>query len=127
MTLLGIGNDIVEIGRMRAVFAKYPHRFLKRVFTPLEQKYCLEHQDPIPHLAGRFAAKEAVVKALGVGFSQGLTWLDIEIQRQTDGRPTVYLSPCTAELFHHPLVLISISHCREYATAVATWVAPSGT
>jgi holo-[acyl-carrier protein] synthase len=119
--ILGIGNDIVEIARIKAVLARYPQRFLNRVFTPHEQEYCLKRKEPALHLAGRFAAKEAVVKALGTGFIQGLTWLDIEIRHDSKGKPGVFFSPSATHLLNDSSLFISISHCHQYATAVALW------
>lgn len=119
--ILGIGNDIVEVARIKAILARHPQRFLDRVFTSHEQDYCLKRKDPALHLAGRFAAKEAIVKALGTGFSQGLSWLDFEIRNDPKGKPIVALSSFAQELFGDLSLLISMSHCREYATAVAIW------
>lgn len=119
--ILGIGNDIVEIARIKAVMMRYPERFLNRIFTPYEQEYCLKRKEPALHFAGRFAAKEAIVKALGIGFSQGINWLDVEIQSDAKGKPIAAFSPLVNEMFDHPAVLISMSHCRDYATAVAIW------
>ncbi len=97
--ILGIGNDIIGIDRIRAVLIRYPERFLNRIFTLDEQKYCLKYRDPAPRLAGRFAAKEAIVKALGTGFSQGLSWLDIEIHNDLTGKPVVSFSNFAKEIF----------------------------
>lgn len=119
--ILGIGNDIVEVARIKTVLKRYEERFLNRIFTPYEQKYCLKRKEPALHLAGRFAAKEAVVKALGTGFSEGLSWLDIDIQQDPKGKPTIYFSPLAKELFNDPFVQVSISHCHQYATAFAIW------
>lgn len=121
MMILGLGNDIVEIERIKALMARYPKRFLDRLFTSLEQEYCLKRREPALHFAGRFAAKEAVVKALGTGFSQGLNWRDFEIRPNLLGKPDVFLSPSAADLFGQPSLLVSISHCERYATAVAIW------
>lgn len=121
MMILGIGNDIVEIARIKAVFDRYPQRFLSRIFTPYEQDYCLKRKDPALHLAGRFAAKEAIVKALGTGFTQGLNWSDIEIRNDSKGKPEVFFSPFAKELFGDLKLHLSISHCHHYATAVAIW------
>lgn len=115
----GIGTDIIEVARIKAILDRYPDRFLNRVFTPDEQAYCLKRKEPALHLAGRFAAKEAVVKALGTGFSQGLSWLDIEIRHDSKGKPCVALSPMAADMFDHPTLHVSLSHCHHYATAVA--------
>jgi holo-[acyl-carrier protein] synthase len=119
--ILGIGNDIVEIDRIRAVIARYPQRFINRLFTPSEQEYCLKRKDPALHFAGRFAAKEAVVKALGTGFTQNLTWLDIEIRHDSKGKPGVFFSRSSASLLGDPILCVSISHCHQYATAIAIW------
>ncbi|WP_075882779.1 holo-ACP synthase [Candidatus Protochlamydia sp. W-9] len=118
---LGIGNDIIEIERIQANIKKYGQRFLNRVFTKNEQIYCLNRKMPALHLAGRFAAKEAVVKALGTGFSQGISWLDVEILNDANGKPYVSISPLLTQLFSSPKLLISISHCHHYATAFAVW------
>lgn len=120
--ILGIGNDIVEVARIKMVLARHPQRFLDKVFTPNEQEYCLKRKDPAIHLAGRFAAKEAVVKSLGTGFSEGLTWLDIEILNDPKGKPFVSASPFARELLGNSSIEISLSHCHKYATAVAIWV-----
>jgi holo-[acyl-carrier protein] synthase len=119
--ILGIGNDIVEVARIKAILARYPQRFLDRIFTSHEQEYCLKRKEPALHLAGRFAAKEAIVKALGTGFSQGLNWLDFEIKNDSKGKPTVFLSLPAKELLGEPVLHVSISHCHHYATAFAVW------
>lgn len=119
--ILGIGNDIIEVTRIRAILKRYPQKFLNRVFTSSEQEYCLKHKEPALHLAGRFAAKEAVVKALGTGFIQGLTWLDIEILPDAKGKPCVVISDTLDGLFSQPILHVSISHCHQYATAFAIW------
>lgn len=119
MTIFGIGNDIIEIERIRSSLTQYGQRFLDRLFTPQEQLYCLGHQDPAIRFAGRFAAKEAVVKALGTGFTQGVTWLDIEILNDPKGKPEARLSTRLQKQMGAMHVLLSISHCREYASAVA--------
>lgn len=119
--ILGVGNDIIEVARIKAILARHPQKFLSRVFTTSEQEYCLKRKEPALHLSGRFAAKEAIVKALGTGFSQGLSWLDIEIRNDEKGKPTVYFSSFAKELFGDLQLHISISHCHQYATAMAIW------
>lgn len=119
--VLGLGNDIIEIDRIEASIARHGSRFLDRIFTTEEQAYCRRHQDAPRHFAGRFAAKEAIVKALGVGISVSISWLDIEILNDGNGKPAVQLSPKVQEEFHHPQIQVSISHCKKYATAVALW------
>lgn len=115
----GIGNDIIEISRIDAVIKKYGTKFLDKIFTKKEQEYCLRHKDSSRHFAGRFAAKEAIVKALGIGFRSGVSWLDIEICNDEIGKPIPFLSQRLQENFDNPDIQISISHCREYATAFA--------
>lgn len=114
-----IGNDIIEIDRIRANFEKYDQKFLDRIYNLEEQNYCLGFQDPAPHLAGRFAAKEAIAKALRTGIGSKLSWLDISILNDEGGAPSVKLSKRALSQFKSPKLLISISHCREYASAVA--------
>lgn len=114
----GTGVDIIEISRIRESIKRYQSHFLNKIFTEYEQQYCMKHRDPAPHFAGRFAAKEAIVKALG-GFREQLAWTDIEIRNDAGGQPKVLLSPHIHEALLAPQFLISISHCREYATAIA--------
>jgi holo-[acyl-carrier protein] synthase len=117
----GVGNDILEIERMRLSIERHGHHLLNRLFTVREQDYCFKYKDPFPHFAGRFAAKEAIVKALGTGFGADVVWHDVEIINNEKGKPEVVLSPFLIKNFHDPIVLISISHCEKYATAVAIW------
>lgn len=115
----GIGNDIIEISRIKGVMERQGQRFLDRVFTENEQQYCLQHKEPSKNFAGRFAAKEAIVKALGSGLKDGLSWLDFEILNDAQGKPVVHLSPKIHDQFPDIVIMISISHCNEYATAFA--------
>lgn len=124
--ILGLGNDIISVKRVGQAIDRYGNRFLMRLFTPFEQAYCMRYKDPVKHYAGRFAGKEAIVKALGIGFTKGVSWLDIEIQNNGSGQPYVICSPTLSSLFDNPSILISISHCEEYASAVAIWL-PSST
>lgn len=117
----GLGNDIVEIARVRRLIETHDKRALNRLFTPKEQLYCLKHKDPIPHFAGRFSAKEAVTKALGCGIGKLISWKDVEILNNSEGKPDVLFSPAAKARFHSPQILLSISHCNNYATAVAIW------
>lgn len=120
--ILGIGNDIIEIDRVRKGFEEHHQPFLNRLFTKKEQEYCSLQKDPFPRYAGRFAAKEAIVKALGCGFGEWAAWHDIEILADSKGKPEVHLSAALQERFSTPHILITISHCKDYATAVAIWV-----
>jgi len=81
MTIVGIGLDATDIPRVKDTYDRYGERFLRRVFTDGEIAYCMRRRNPVPHLAGRFAAKEAAMKALGTGHSRGVLWKDIEVVR----------------------------------------------
>jgi len=81
MNILGLGFDATDIPRIGTTFERYGDRFLRRVFTDGEIAYCTRRRNPVPHLAGRFAAKEATMKALGTGHSRGVLWKDIEVVR----------------------------------------------
>lgn len=118
----GLGNDLVELDRIREIIAKHPQRFIERLLTKEEQDYSEKFHDKIPHIAGRFAAKEAVAKALGTGFGEELAMTDFWILNDSRGKPEVYFSEKIQESFNKPKVMLSISHGRDYATAVAIWL-----
>lgn len=120
--ILGIGNDIIEIERIRRSYDHHGYRFLTRLFSTVEQDYCLKHKDPVPHFAARFSAKEAVVKALGTGFGEYASWLDIEIVNDELGKPHVKLSESLQKKLGNTSIMLSISHCQLYVTAVAIWI-----
>lgn len=109
-----IGVDIVEISRIRALYDRHGEQFLRRILTSAEMEQCLAKPDPVASLAGRFAAKEAVSKALGTGISRGLSWHSVEVLNNEAGKPLV-------TLHGHPgfRVSISISHDRHSAVAMA--------
>ena len=122
MEPLGLGIDIVEIERVRGLYERYPARFLERVHTPSERDRAHAMRDPTSFLAGRFAAKEAVLKVLGTGLTGGISWQDIHVIREPSGAPRVYLSGkayARAEAIGLGLVLVSISHGRDHAVAQA--------
>jgi len=117
----GLGNDIIEIERIRLSIDRHGQHFLNRLFTQREQDYCYKFKDPVPHFAGRFSAKEAVAKALGTGFGAEVAWHDIEILGNELGKPIVHLSESVKKRFNNPRILVSISHSTTHATAVALW------
>jgi len=80
--IIGLGLDATDIDRIAATIERYSDRFLRRIFTPGEVAYCMRRRVPAIHFAGRFAAKEAAMKALGTGNSQGVAWRDIEVIRR---------------------------------------------
>jgi holo-[acyl-carrier protein] synthase len=120
--ILGLGNDIIEIERVRKAVDRHGDRFFARIFTMKEQEYCLKHNDSIPRFAGRFAAKEAIAKAFGTGLGEEISWHDIEVLNDPNGKPEVFFSASLKKRFNNPTVLISISHCKSYANAVAIWI-----
>ena len=89
--IIGIGVDIVEISRMKSILEQHGERFISRVFTENEKEYSMSTANAAERFAGRFAAKEAVIKALGVGKNTGITWHDIETVRVASGKPSVRL------------------------------------
>ncbi|KPK80572.1 MAG: hypothetical protein AMJ81_11825 [Phycisphaerae bacterium SM23_33] len=101
---------------------RYRQRFLERVYTPAELKYCLGRKRELEHLAGRFAAKEAVLKVLGTGWRKGINWTDVEILNDPSGQPRVSLhGRCleVAQARNIREILISISHIETHAIASA--------
>lgn len=111
------GIDVVEIARMREASKK--EAFLKRVFTGRELEYALKRRRPERHLAGRFAAKEAVIKALSAGILSGISLREIEVVNGEDGRPGVRLGPAFAQAVGKRTVHLSISYTRDSAFAFA--------
>ena len=119
MNILGIGIDATDIPRVAELVDKYGARFLERVFTPGEIAYCTKRRNPAPHLAGRFAVKEAAMKALGTGQSQGVLWKDIEVVR-VGGPPQLQLHGGAARRAATMQVrrsLVTITHSESLAMA----------
>ena len=123
MPILGHGIDIVETARIQHLVNEHAKRFLDRCFTAREQQYCERNPKRyIEHLAGRFAAKEAVLKVVGTGWRGGIAWTDIEILPEPSGQPKVRLSgECQriAEQMGITRWHVSISHIETHATASA--------
>jgi len=95
--IVGLGLDISEIDRVAAVMARHPTAFVERVFTPAEAEYCRKFRNAAERFAGRFAAKEAAMKALGTGWRRGVRWRDIEVIRLPGGKPSLRLSGAAGE------------------------------
>lgn len=117
----GIGTDVVAVARIAGVINRTGGRILVRIFTPAERDYCAPQRESAACFAARFAAKEAVLKALGTGLA-GCCWRDVEIVRRATGRPGVVLSGGAArEAGKRGIseILLSIAHEREYAVAFA--------
>lgn len=113
-----VGVDLIEIDRIEAAIARWGERFSNRVYTEAEREHC---RGRAPEMAARFAAKEAVMKALGTGI-KGVGWREIEVLPDPDGKPLVYLyggARRKAEELGLREVAISLSHSRDYALASA--------
>ena len=123
MPIVGHGIDIVETARIRALVDDHGQHFLDRVFTAAEQHYCsINPKRYYEHLAGRFAAKEAVLKVLGTGWRGGIAWTDVEVVKESSGQPKIVLSG-ECERIARDLAIchwhVSISHIETHATASA--------
>jgi holo-[acyl-carrier protein] synthase len=116
----GIGIDSILLSRIARVHAEYGERFLARVLTPAERAYALRYADPVPRIAGRFAVKEACMKALGTGWGAGVGWRTIEVRRHPGGQPYIHLSGRAHERLSAlgaSTVHCSITHTDEHAIA----------
>lgn len=119
MNIIGIGIDATDLSRVAELLERYGDRFLRRVFTGGEIAYCTRRRNPVPHLAGRFAAKEAAMKALGTGQALGVMWKDIEVVRG-GGPPRLKLHGAAAARADEMGVrqsLITITHAQTLAFA----------
>jgi holo-[acyl-carrier protein] synthase len=118
--IVGTGIDIAEVPRIRAAIDRFGDRFLQRVFTEGEIRYCQSKANRVERYAARFAAKEASMKALGTGWNHGVRWRDIEVARKPGSRPTIVFHGRAAE-FAAKLgasnVALSLSHTAEQAIA----------
>ena len=129
MEIIGTGIDLVEIDRIRAAYRRHPERFSERIYTPDERKRIPLLVDPAPYLAGRWAVKEAVLKALGTGLTGGITWKDINVVRDPSGAPRVRLAGAArnrARQLGIGRILVSITHGRDLAAAQALGVRGDG-
>jgi holo-[acyl-carrier protein] synthase len=128
--IVGIGVDIVDVERVHGLLERYPDKFLKRVFTDAENRYAQRSVKTAERLAGRFAVKEAVLKAFGTGKSQGILWRDVETVPGTMGKPKVnlygnadkYMKRLNANVIH-----VSISHDGGKAMAFVVIERAGGT
>ena len=123
MPILGHGIDIVETRRIAELIDNHGDRFLERCFTDAEREYCFRNKKRhIEHLAGRFAAKEAVLKVLGTGWRGGIAWTDIEILPESSGQPKITLTGECSRIAKKLGITrwhVSISHIETHATASA--------
>ncbi len=120
--VIGIGTDITECLRIARMIERHGDLFINRVYTADEIHYCRNHKQSTEHFTGRWAAKEAILKALGTGWRRGISWRDVEILNEPGGKPIVNVhggAKSVVEQLGITRMLITISHCRTHATAFA--------
>ena len=118
--IVGMGIDVAEVERIRAVIESQTERFLHRVYTENEIAYCERFKNKFERYAGRFAAKEAAMKALGTGWSRGVRWRDVEVVRERGGRPGISLkgeAKKIADALGVKHIALSITHTADQAIA----------
>jgi holo-[acyl-carrier protein] synthase len=118
--IVGMGVDIAEIDRIEAAIQRNGRRIIERLFTPIEIEYCERHKNPFERYAGRFAVKEAAMKALGTGWRRGVRWVDIEVTNLPGGKPTLRLTGVADEFAARigvKNISISITHSGNIAFA----------
>ena len=119
--IVGTGVDIAEVARVGAAIERFGRRFLERVFTPEEIRYCDSKHNRMERYAARFAAKEAALKAIGTGWKRGVAWRDVEVRREPGGRPSIAFSGKAGEFASRLGVRhasLSLSHTAEQAIAM---------
>ena len=119
--ILGIGTDLAEVERIRESIARFGDRFLNRIYTAGERAYSASKANPVERLAARFAAKEAGMKAIGTGWSQGVTWQDFAVVNEKSGRPTLALHGAAkrkADAMGVKRISLSLTHTSATALAV---------
>jgi holo-[acyl-carrier protein] synthase len=118
--IIGLGVDISEVGRIKAAIERHGETFLRRLYTPTEREYCERFKNKYERYAGRFAAKEAAMKALGTGWSHGVRWRDIEVVREPGGKPTLKLEGVAgsiADRLGTKRMVLTITHSGNLAIA----------
>ena len=118
--ILGSGIDIVEVPRIADAIARHRERFLRRIYTDSEIRYCQSKANVTERFAARFAAKEAAMKALGTGWRGGIAWRDFEVRREPGGRPTLAFTGTAAKIAERlgvQRVALSLSHTEQHAIA----------
>jgi holo-[acyl-carrier protein] synthase len=118
--IVGVGLDVAEIERIDAAITRYGQSFLDRVFTPREVEYCERFKNRFERYAGRFAAKEAAMKALGTGWARGVRWRDIEVVRAENGKPSLRLEGVAGEIARGmgvKNIVMTMTHSGNWALA----------
>lgn len=119
--ILGMGTDLAEVDRIEQSVKRYGNRFLERVYSDFERSYSMRKKNYAERLAGRFAAKEAGMKAIGTGWRRGVTWKDFEVVNEPGGKPTLKLSGAAAQIAERmgvKRVSLSITHTAAIAMAL---------
>ncbi|MGE3820494.1 MAG: holo-ACP synthase [Isosphaeraceae bacterium] len=127
MLILGIGTEIVECPRIGRMIEQHGEVFLRRVYTDREIRFCQSRKHAIEHFAGRWAAKEAILKAIGTPWSREITLTDLEVRQVVGGEPRVHVRGSAKDVALRRGIgdlLVTVSHCRTYATAYAIAVGP---
>ena len=120
--IIGIGTDITECLRIARMIERHGELFIHRVYTPDEIAYCQNRKQSTQHFTGRWAAKEAILKAIGTGWRRGISWRDMEIVNDPSGKPRVAVRGGVQDVVEKlgiEEIQVSISHCHTHATAVA--------
>lgn len=120
--IVGIGTDLTDVARIRSLLEKYSDAFLKKAFGDVEASYCMSLANPAESLAARFAAKEAVAKAFGTGFSEGVTLRGIVVVKTPSGAPQVELDAPSKKIMDSlggKKIFLSLTHTKDYAQAFA--------
>jgi holo-[acyl-carrier protein] synthase len=118
--IVGIGVDLCEVDRMEAAIARHGDRFLTRIYTSAERAYCESKLNRMERFAGRFAAKEAAMKAIGTGWRRGVAWRDFEVARAASGQPVILFHGVARKIADELGVkraLVSITHIKSMAMA----------
>ena len=126
--IIGIGTDITECLRIARMIERHGELFIDRVYTPEEIRYCQSRKQSTQHYAGRWAAKEAILKALGTGWRKGISWRDMEVRNEPGGKPVVAVRGGVKDVIEQlgiTEIHVTISHCRTHATATAIAVGKS--
>jgi holo-[acyl-carrier protein] synthase len=122
MEIVGIGTDIVECLRVGRMIEEHGELFLLRVYTEREIRYCQSRQRATEQFAAHWAAKESILKCLGLSWRRGLSWTDMEVRMEAGNRPKVMLCGAAKDIAQNQRIsdiFLSMSHCRAYATAHA--------
>jgi holo-[acyl-carrier protein] synthase len=124
--ILGLGTDIVDLIRLQKMHKKFGERLLRRILTDSEAEYCMKHKNPYPHMGGRFAVKESVIKAMGSCLDSSFTLKDIEVTNLESGKPSIRFHNGALKAYSglEADMSVTIAHTRKYATATVileTW------